>query len=105
MEGLFYQFVQILCELDEVKHENVFLDGTKLEANANRYTFVWKKAVEKNELKMHEKASEIAEEMEKLYLTKFRVSEETADHDLHQMVKFLETKNGRKKHRVVKRKR
>ena len=40
MESLFYQFVQILCELGEVKHENMFLDGTKLEANANRYTFI-----------------------------------------------------------------
>jgi len=36
IESLFYQFVQILCELCEIKYENVFLDGTKLEANANR---------------------------------------------------------------------
>ena len=71
MERLFYQFVEILCELGEVKYENVFVDGTKLEANANRYTFVWKKALEKNEIKMHEKARQIAEEMEKLYLTRF----------------------------------
>jgi len=27
--------------------ENVFIDGTKIEANANKYTFVWKKAVNK----------------------------------------------------------
>ena len=52
MEGLFYQLVQKLCELGEVKYENVFQDGTKIEAAANRYTFVWKKAVEKNEAKM-----------------------------------------------------
>jgi len=52
MEGLFYQLVQKLCELGEVKYENVFQDGTKIEAAANRYTFVWKKAVEKNEARM-----------------------------------------------------
>jgi len=92
MESLFYQFVQILCELGEVKHENIFLDGTKLEANANRYTFVWKKAVEKNEIKMHEKARQIAEEMEKLYLRPFQMRAENADYDLHQMIRFLETK-------------
>ena len=27
--------------------ENVFIDGTKIEANANKYTFVWKKAFNK----------------------------------------------------------
>jgi len=92
MESLFYQFVQILCELGEVKHENVFLDGTKIEANANRYTFVWKKAVEKNELKMHEKIRQVAEEMEKLYLTEFQVREGNIDYDIHQMIIFLEAK-------------
>jgi transposase len=27
--------------------ENIFIDGTKIEANANKYTFVWKKATER----------------------------------------------------------
>jgi len=92
MESLFYQFVQILCEHGEVKYENVFVDGTKLEANANRYTFVWKKAIEKNEIKMHEKARQIAEEMEKMYLREFQVSDENSDYDLYQMIMFLEAK-------------
>jgi transposase len=92
MESLFYQFVQTLYELGEVKHENVFLDGTKLEANANRYTFVWKKAVEKNTLKMYEKVRYIASEMEKRYLTAFRVTEATIDYDMHQMIAYLEAK-------------
>lgn len=41
IEGLFYQFVQKLCEMCEVNYENVFVDGTKIEAAAYRYTFVW----------------------------------------------------------------
>ena len=48
IEDLFYQLVDRLFVLGEVKYKNMFVDGTKLEANANRYTFVWKKAVEKN---------------------------------------------------------
>ena len=31
------------------------MDGTKIESVANKYTFVWKKAVEKNEKKLDEK--------------------------------------------------
>lgn len=92
MEGLFYQFVQILCSIGEVKFENVFEDGTKIEANANRYTFVWKKAVEKNELKMQEKARAIAEEMNKLYLMPFKVEESSVDADMYKMITFLESR-------------
>ena len=43
IEDLFYQLVDRLCVLGEVRFRNMFVDGTKLEANANRYTFVWKK--------------------------------------------------------------
>ncbi|SPZ87389.1 Transposase DDE domain [Sphingobacterium multivorum] len=32
--------------------EDVYTDGTKIEANANKYTFVWKKAIQTNKEKM-----------------------------------------------------
>jgi len=41
MEDLFYQMVTKLYELGEIKYEHLFVDGTKIEANANKYTFVW----------------------------------------------------------------
>ena len=47
IEDLFYQFVEKLYEMDEVLYETAYIDGTKIEANANRYTFVWAKAVAK----------------------------------------------------------
>ena len=46
-EDLFYQLVQKLADMGEIDFETLFVDGTKIEANANRYTFVWAKAVEK----------------------------------------------------------
>ena len=55
IEDLFYQFVEKLYEMGEVKYQNLFVDGTKIEANANKYTFVWKKAVEKNLVKLNKK--------------------------------------------------
>ena len=55
MEGLFYQFVEKLYKMGEVKFKNLFVDGTKIEAYANKYTFVWKKAVEKNLVKLNKK--------------------------------------------------
>ena len=89
VEKLFYQFVEILHELGEVSLENIFPDGTKIEANANRYTFVWKKAVERYSAKLPEKARLLASEMEKLYLRPFTVTDETFDQDVYAMLKFL----------------
>ncbi|KAE9032729.1 hypothetical protein PF010_g33405, partial [Phytophthora fragariae] len=44
-----------LAEEKYVKLEHYFVDGTKIEANANRYTFVWGKAVVKHKAKLQEK--------------------------------------------------
>ena len=57
IEGLFYQFVDRLYEMGEVKFKNLFVDGTKIEAYANKYTFVWKSVVEKNLVKLEKKIS------------------------------------------------
>ena len=46
-EELFYQLVKKLRAIDEIKYEHLFVDGTKIEANANKYSFVWAKAVMK----------------------------------------------------------
>ena len=42
------------------------MDGTKIESAANKYTFVWKKSVEKNEKKLDEKVRELIEEINKI---------------------------------------
>ena len=47
----------LLKELGEISGETIYIDGTKIEAYANKYTFVWKKAVSKNMEKMGEKLS------------------------------------------------
>ena len=54
IEDLFYQLVEYLKQNNEIEYENLFVDGTKIEANANKYTFVWKKAVSKNVTKMYD---------------------------------------------------
>ena len=63
IEGLFRQLVELLEQAGEIDLSTVFIDGTKIEAQANRYTFVWKKSVEKRLAKLME---EMAEEWPKL---------------------------------------
>ncbi len=50
--------MELLVKAGEINLSTVFIDGTKIEAQANRYTFVWKKAVEKRLSKLLEKMSE-----------------------------------------------
>ena len=56
VEDLFYQYVRYLEAQGETDHETVFIDGTKLESRAGRYTFVWRKSVEKHLRKVKAKA-------------------------------------------------
>ena len=67
IEGLFYQFVEKLYEMGEVNFKNLFVDGTKIEAYANKYTFVWKKAVEKNLAKLNKKIESVLPEIAERY--------------------------------------
>ena len=43
IDNLFGQVVLLFKDYGELSCENLFVDGTKIEANANKYTFVWKK--------------------------------------------------------------
>ena len=61
IDNLFNQLIIKLGEMQEVKFQNIFIDGTKIEANANKYTFVWKKATDKFENKLQEKIKVILE--------------------------------------------
>ena len=59
-------FVQFRCQLVQEKlidQEAIFIDGTKIEANANKFTFVWKKAVEKHHNNLVEKSNQLYNEL------------------------------------------
>lgn len=92
VEDLFYQMVKYLNQIGEVNFENLFVDGTKIEANANRYTFVWKKAVNKNEAKMYIKIQSCIEEINQSYQTGFKITKETLMDDLQTVLDYLEDK-------------
>ena len=55
IEDLFYQYVNLLEQQGETDHEVVFVDGTKMESCAGRYTFCWRGSVEKHLTKVCEK--------------------------------------------------
>ena len=54
----------------EISGKDIFIDGTKIESCANRYTFVWKKSVTKNQAKLLEKAVSLVEQCEEVHAVK-----------------------------------
>lgn len=49
------QIVQILIEENQIDLSSIYIDGTKIEAYANRYSFVWRGSIEKWQEKLIEK--------------------------------------------------
>ncbi|WP_040436787.1 IS1182 family transposase, partial [Clostridium sartagoforme] len=66
-EKILAEMTNFLYKIGEVSGNNIFIDGTKIEACANKYTFVWKKAVTKNMAKLLIKLADLVKESEELY--------------------------------------
>ena len=59
VEDLFYQYARLLEKQGETDYETVFVDGTKIESCAGRYTFCWRGSTEKRLEKVKEKVFEL----------------------------------------------
>ena len=63
IEQIFKDINDYIFEKDHVDLEHAYIDGTKIEANANRYTWVWKKSCVRNRDKVFEKISLLIDAM------------------------------------------
>ena len=59
----FLYFTNLLEQEGLINEGTIFIDGTKIEADANRYTFVWRKAVEKFHEKLKDQAVKLYDEL------------------------------------------
>jgi transposase len=59
LKDIFKQIVVLLAEEGLVSLQDLYIDGTKIEANANRYSFVWGKAVKTNKEKIVKQLEEL----------------------------------------------
>ncbi len=59
LQPIFTQVVLLLCEEGLLSVKELYTDGTKIEANANRYTFVWGNAIKHNKEKIKQQLNEL----------------------------------------------
>jgi transposase len=82
IQDVFSETVGILVEEGYIGLRKYFVDGTKIEANANKYSFVWKRATDKFKVRLEAQIREILVEVDKA------VAEEEAeygDRDLEEL--------------------
>lgn len=59
LKQVFKQIVLLLAEAGLVDLKELYLDGTKVEANANRYTFVWGNSIKTNKERIRKQLNEL----------------------------------------------
>lgn len=75
IEELFAEINAMIFRKEHVDLNHLYIDGTKLEANANRYSWVWKKATEKSRYRLYGKITALLDEInEKLQWSGLQIS-------------------------------
>lgn len=82
IEEIFTAVLELLLEGGYVKLENYFVDGTKLEANANKYSWVWAKSTQGYKQKLQEKVKGLIQEIEQINTAE---NAEYGERDLEEM--------------------
>lgn len=59
LQPIFTQVVTLLCEEGLLNIKELYTDGTKIEANANRYTFIWGRSIATNREKIKQQLNSL----------------------------------------------
>ena len=66
INNIFTQVVLLLAGRGFITLDVEYIDGTKIESKANKYTFVWRKTVEKNRAKLQEKIRVLLQQIDEV---------------------------------------
>ena len=75
IEEIFSDINKKIFETEHVDLQHLYIDGSKFEANANKYSWVWKKATEKSRFRLFDKITQLFKEInEELSCTGVKLS-------------------------------
>ena len=63
IEDIFRAVMEYIREKEGVDMQHVYIDGSKFEANANKYTWVWRKGTERSRYRLYEKVTALLDEI------------------------------------------
>ena len=73
IEDIFFDIVKRISELDDIDTSKLYIDGTKIEANAKKNSFVWKKAILGYQQKSFLKVSQLISSFNQHFETCFEI--------------------------------
>lgn len=82
LEDVFTQVLDLLRLEGYIKMEEYFVDGTMIEADANKYSYVWKKNADRYKKAVQERVQSLFEGIEKINQDE---DERYGDHDLEEL--------------------
>lgn len=106
IKEIFGKVVMLLVESGHINLQSVYTDGTKIEANANKYTFVWGKAIKTSRERIQKQLQELwdytqsvaAEELKDSSPTTFeKIDPEKVRETVRQIEQALQDKPVKKK--------
>ena len=90
IDNVFTQLVLILAERGFVSLDVEYIDGTKIESKANKYTFVWKKTVVKNRARLMEKIRVLLGQIDDTIAQENAAQDESVDFTPAQLTEMCE---------------
>ncbi len=95
IEKIFIEINKVIIHKRKVDTSKLYIDGTKIEAYANKYTFVWKKATESFKRKLMDKISKTLKELnsffdQTLQNTTYEASDEYTPYFLINIIRKLQ---------------
>ncbi len=75
LKKIFVQVVQLLADQGLVSLKEIYVDGTKIEANANKYTFVWGNSIKANKEKMKQQLDELWQQAQQILAQEMELPE------------------------------
>lgn len=95
IQRVFTEVLEYLIENNYIKLEHYFLDGTKIEANANRYKYAWKKSTMKYKQDLQKNVQELFRKIDEISAAE---EAEYGDQDLEELGESSEIDTEKLKH-------
>lgn len=105
ISDIFSEINNYIFESENVDLNHVYIDGTKITANANKYSWVWKKSCIKNRQKNFEKVTTVLSEMNEVIMcrgVKFGIRSEYAIEYLEEILSHFVNLTGLNPQTVVR---
>lgn len=96
IHSLFSELVKLMVGMGYVSLDTQYIDGTKIESASNRYTFVWRKSIEKYKDKLEVKVDSILKDIDASINADIATQDESNEHvpiDSDELQKRIELLN------------